>query len=136
VLQGVEDVHQLCELFTRRYSEMYSPEAAFPVGGINVECFYLSASVHQELAEFHKETLSGTDAQHALFGARHACFDPAAGLVETPVYDWPALRAGNVIQGPALIEAPETTYVIEPGWTYTMDQWRNGILEQMPCTTP
>lgn len=130
VLQGVEDVRELCELFTRCYSEIYSPEAAFPVGGINVECFYLAASVRQERAEFHKDSLSGADARNALSGSRPACFDPAAGLMDTPVYDWPALMPGNVIHGPVLIEAPETTYVIERGWTYTMDPWRNGILEQ------
>lgn len=130
VLQGVEDVRELCELFTRRYSEIYSPEAAFPVGGINVECFYLAASVRQERSGFHKDSLSGADARNALSGSRPACFDPATGLMDTPVYDWSALMPGNVIDGPVLIEAPETTYVIERGWTYTMDPWRNGILEQ------
>lgn len=130
VLQGVEDVRELCELFTRCYSEIYSPEAAFPVGGINVECFYLAASVRQARSEFREESLSGGNSRHALSGSRLACFDPVAGLVETPVYDWPALLPGNCIHGPALIEAPETTYVIERGWTYVMDQWRNGILEQ------
>lgn len=130
LLQGEEDVRELCELFTRRYSEIYSPEAAFPVGGINVECFYLAAAVRQVRAEFHAAPMSGADARPALAGTRPACFDPAAGLVDTPVYDWATLKPGNVIQGPALIEAPETTYVIERGWSYTMDAWRNGILEQ------
>jgi N-methylhydantoinase A len=130
VLQGEDDVRGLCDLFTRRYSEIYSPEAAFPVGGINVECFYLAASVRQARAEFPAEPTAGADARAALTGTRPACFDPAAGMTETPVYDWAALKPGNVIHGPALIEAPETTYVIERGWTYAMDAWRNGILEQ------
>jgi N-methylhydantoinase A/oxoprolinase/acetone carboxylase beta subunit len=53
-------------------------------------------------------------------------------MVETPVFGWPFLAPGNVICGPALIEAPGTTYVIEPGWSYRMDAWRNGILQLQP----
>lgn len=129
-LQGGEDVRELCERFTRRYCEIYSPEAAFPVGGVNVECFYLTASVSQPRAPFHHQAPAGPDAAAARTGCRPACFDPAAGLVDTPVYDWTRLAPGNHIDGPALIEAPDTTYVIEPGWSYRMDGWRNGVLQR------
>ncbi|MDO9598935.1 MAG: hydantoinase/oxoprolinase family protein [Azoarcus sp.] len=130
LLQGEDDVRALCERFTGRYSEIYSPEAAFPVGGINVECFYLTASVSQPRAPFPRQADGGEDPSSALGGSRPACFDPAAGLVDTPVYDWTRLAPGNRIAGPALIEAPETTYVIEPGWHYRMDPWKNGVLER------
>jgi N-methylhydantoinase A/acetophenone carboxylase len=130
LLQGEDDVRALCERFTGRYSEIYSPEAAFPVGGINVECFYLTASVSQPCAPFPRQADGGEDASAARAGSRPACFDPAAGLADTPVYDWTRLAPGNRIAGPALIEAPETTYVIEPGWHYRMDPWKNGVLER------
>jgi N-methylhydantoinase A/oxoprolinase/acetone carboxylase beta subunit len=64
-------------------------------------------------------------------GGRPACWNPAEGYVDTPVYDLERIRPGNTIAGPALIEARETTYVIEPGWRYCMDAWRNGILDQL-----
>lgn len=130
LLQGEDDVRELCERFTQRYSEIYSPEAAFPVGGINVECFYLTASVSQPRAPFHHQAAGSDDPSAARGGSRPACFDPTAGLVNTPVFGWTKLVPGNRIAGPALIEAPETTYVIEPGWTYRMDGWRNGVLER------
>ena len=65
----------------------------------------------------------------ASVGSRPACWDPAAGCVDTPVYQLARLRPGNVVAGPAIIEARETTYVIEPGWSFRMDVWRNGVLE-------
>ena len=40
-----EEFKDICDTFTEQYSTMYSPEATFPQGGINVECFYLTASV-------------------------------------------------------------------------------------------
>ncbi|MFA7282589.1 MAG: hydantoinase/oxoprolinase family protein, partial [Sterolibacterium sp.] len=130
-LNNADDVKALCELFTRRYSEIYSPEAAFPVGGINVECFYLAAGVHNPRQEFKPVALSAAGVSAAArLESRPACFDPAAGMVDTPVYDWLGLVPGNQLAGPALIEAPDTTYVIEPGWTYRMDAYRNGILER------
>ena len=133
ILQGEDDVRELCELFTKLYSDIYSPEAAFPVGGINIECFYLAALVRQERPEFHEEASAGEQpATASRIGSRSACFDPAVGMVETPVFGWLSLAPGNVISGPALIEAPATTYVIEPGWSYRMDAWRNGVLLQQP----
>jgi N-methylhydantoinase A/acetophenone carboxylase len=131
ILQGEDDVRELCDRFTKLYSDIYSPEAAFPVGGINIECFYLAASVRQERPEFRSEAPAGEQpSPSARIGSRLACFDPAIGMVETPVFGWLSLAPGNVISGPSLIEAPGTTYVIEPGWSYRMDAWRNGILQQ------
>ncbi|MCX7170021.1 MAG: hydantoinase/oxoprolinase family protein, partial [Proteobacteria bacterium] len=131
LLRDVEDVKALCELFTRRYSEIYSPEAVFPVGGINVEGFYLAASVHAPRKEFKPAALSDASPSKAAHrGQRPACFNPAEGLVDTPVYDWLELMPGNSLAGPVLIEAPDTTYVIEPGWHYRMDAYRNGILNR------
>lgn len=130
LLHSEDDARELCEAFTQRYSEIYSPEAAFPVGGINVEGFYLTASVSQEKIEFKHSPGNGASPVAAFLGTRPACFDPAQGLIDTPVYDWRALEPQNTLQGPALIDAPETTYVIDRGWTYTMDAWRNGILQQ------
>lgn len=131
LLLSEEEIRELCDAFTRRYSEIYSPEAAFPVGGINVESFYLTASVNQAKAEFKQSAGSGPSPAAAFIGTRPACFDPVLGLVDTPVYDWRALEPENTLQGPALIDAPETTYVIDRGWIYMMDAWRNGILQQI-----
>lgn len=124
-----DDVAALCDAFTRQYSETYSPEAAFPAGGINVECFYLTASVEEAPPALRSGGEGGAEpAADALAGHRPACFDVAKGLEDVAVYDWTKLLPGNRIAGPALIEAPDTTYVIEPGWTYRMDALRNGIL--------
>ncbi|HEY0836206.1 MAG TPA: hydantoinase/oxoprolinase family protein [Azospirillum sp.] len=130
-LDGTADVEALCAAFTEQYSRVYSPEAVFPAGGINVECFYLTASVMSDEAPLSPATMDGAEPPAAArLGSRPACFDPAAGYRDTPVFGWTALRPGNAIAGPALIEAPDTTYVVEPGWTYRMDALRNGILER------
>jgi len=130
-LHSVDEVRELCELFNRRYSEIYSAEAAFPAGGVNVECFYLTATVPTcRQSAPPGQQASARPAKAAWRGRRSACFDPGAGMVEVPVFDWTALNPGNRIRGPAIIEAPDTTYVIEPSWLYRMDGRRNGLLER------
>jgi N-methylhydantoinase A len=48
----------------------------------------------------------------------HAWSDGA----DTPVYDRKALAAGQTIAGPVIIEERETTTVIPPGWSATIDR--------------
>ncbi len=48
--------------------------------------------------------------------------------IETPVFDRLALPVGAVIPGPAILEQPDTTVVIEPGTTGTTDKFGNIIL--------
>jgi N-methylhydantoinase A len=130
-LQSGEDVKEICELFTRRYSQIYSPEAAFPIGGINVECFHLTASVTSGQSELRHEPLGEREPDpSARLPERPAWLESSKGLVDTPVYRWDRLAPGNRIAGPAIIEAAQTTYVVEPGWIYVMDPFRSGVLEQ------
>jgi N-methylhydantoinase A len=48
-------------------------------------------------------------------------FDLDAPPVDTPVYARADLGAGDHVPGPAIVEERETTSVIRPGWTVTVD---------------
>jgi N-methylhydantoinase A len=50
--------------------------------------------------------------------------------VEALVYEPEALRAGDRILGPAIIEERTTTVVVPPGFTCEVDNWRNYILRR------
>ena len=49
-------------------------------------------------------------------------FQEAGGYIETPVYDRYALKQGDRVRGPAIVEERETTIVILPGWQATVDR--------------
>ena len=51
------------------------------------------------------------------------------GFRDTKIYDYQRLQAGNVVQGPAVIDSDSTTYVIPLGARLTVDRYRNGIIE-------
>ncbi len=129
ILRNSDDYKEICDLFTRRYAEVYSPEATFPMGGINLECFHLTAMVAMpplKLQTFEENGSQPPDS--ANLSTREAYWTALGGFVETPVFAFKELLAGNEIEGPALVEADDTTYVIEPGWRFVLDRFRNAIL--------
>jgi N-methylhydantoinase A len=59
---------------------------------------------------------------------RGVCFDAAAGYVETPIVPRARLRPGVRVEGPAIIEEFGSTVPIHPGFSATVDAWRNLIV--------
>ncbi len=45
------------------------------------------------------------------------------------IYDWDLLKTGNVVEGPAILESADTTYLIPEGWNVRVDEYRNGVVE-------
>ena len=128
-IHSTEDVKRVCDRFTEEFSRMYSAEAAFPQGGIEIETYRLF--VYLNLPHFPitvHEVMGESSPKQALKGQRDMFWEKLNGFKRTDVYQWDMLRAGNVIEGPAIIEADNTTVVIEPGWTSTMTQQLYGIL--------
>ena len=131
-VQSPQDFKDIGDHFTEQYSAMYSPEATFPMGGINVECFYLTAFVETPFPEIKTFELKGAEPlPRALKEPRRAFWAALGGFKETAVFAYEALEPGNQIAGPALIEARDTTFVIEPGWKFTLDLYFNGALERI-----
>ncbi|MFN8484264.1 MAG: hydantoinase/oxoprolinase family protein [Anaerolineae bacterium] len=61
----------------------------------------------------------------ALKGERQAYFASLGGFVATPVYDRYALRAGATFAGPAIVEERDSTAVVGPNATATIDEYLN-----------
>src|SRR5213079_491042 len=69
------------------------------------------------------------DRGRAVKGSRRAYFPEARGYVDTPVYDRYALAAGARLTGPAIVEERESTTVLPPGATASVDEYANLIVE-------
>ena len=57
-------------------------------------------------------------------GERRAYFAPT-GFVPTPIFDRARLPLGALMAGPAIVEQPDTTTVIPPGYTATVETTGN-----------
>jgi N-methylhydantoinase A len=70
------------------------------------------------------------DARDAgLKGRRRAWFPETRGWTDTAVYDRYALAPGSRIDGPAIVEERESTSVLPPGTSATVDEYANLIVE-------
>ena len=62
-------------------------------------------------------------------GQRDVYFGPNRGWSNAPVVDRASL-SGQTTSGPLIIEEYDSTTVVPPGWTASVDQWSNIILER------
>ena len=58
--------------------------------------------------------------------ARQVCFN--AGWLDTPIFDRASLGTGATLAGPAIVEQPDTTTVIDPGATVIVDGLGNLVI--------
>ena len=63
----------------------------------------------------------GGQASEAIRTRRPMIFGADAAAISTAVYDGTRLGAGDVIDGPSVIEEPTTTIVVQPGWQARLD---------------
>ena len=73
--------------------------------------------------EVRHHRFQGADASHALKSRRRILC--GSSKEEAPIYRWEALRAGNQVQGCAVLEGVNSTYFVPKGWTLEMDQFGN-----------
>ena len=70
----------------------------------------------------------GAVAKAALKGEREVYRNGA--FTPSKVYAADRLKPGNAVEGPAIVEAADSTVVAPQGWTYTVDAFGNGVLER------
>ena len=72
-------------------------------------------------------TFGRSSARPPIKGRRKAFF--GGRFTVTPIYDGPAMRAGQRVKGPAIIEEPFTTIVLHPRQEATLDRHGNYRIE-------
>jgi N-methylhydantoinase A len=72
-----------------------------------------------------KSDLAGQSSAPALKGKREVFLSEAGRFVPIEIYEFDRLRPGNVIAGPAIIEATTTTMFMLSGQVATIDEYKN-----------
>jgi N-methylhydantoinase A/oxoprolinase/acetone carboxylase beta subunit len=134
-VSGPDDVLAIREAFETEYSQAYSSLGLNPEAGIEIHNFVLRGRVSQPRPELKRHEDRGTDASAAQTGTRRAYWEEV-GAVETPVYTQDLLECGNRLDGPAIVEAEDTTIVVEPGWTFSLDPYMNALIERTAAREP
>ncbi len=126
-LTSVQDISTIASAFEKEYNEVYSPISTTPQNGVEIDNFVLQATAPRDKPLLAEYPLSGPDPQSAETGSRPVYWLPD-GFQSSIIYDWGKLLPGNIVNGPAIIEAPFTTIAVPPNSTYVVDNKLTGIL--------
>jgi acetone carboxylase, beta subunit len=122
-LSGPSDLSAIAESFETVYGQTYANAARSPEVGYFVTLAILTGSVDIEKPALAVEPLAlAEEVNDARKAGRDVFID--GSWREAAIYDMDALRAGNQIVGPAVVEAPSTSFFVPPRRTATLDEHR------------
>jgi len=114
VQQEVED------RFHRRHQELYDfSQPGYPVELISLTLTAIGLSPQLRFRVDEDGGGRGATAEIEPIARRLARFDRGSRAVDTPVYAGEAFRSGQSVESPAIIEEPNTTIAVPPGWRGT-----------------
>lgn len=118
-IETLHDVLEIIEKLATDFAKRYGADAAAPESGIWVSNLRVVSYVDLEQLKFLnmmplKDKLPAPEP----VATRECFFVGREGSFATPIYDGAALTPGVVIDGPAIVNPGQTTYLVEPGWQF------------------
>ena len=127
-----KDIDDTVAYFGRRHEELYT----FSMPWKPVEMLTLRLKASSPRAPFSlPEVGAGTEDPSQALKRRRTCRFSGKDI-DTPIYDGEKVLAGNVIQGPAVIEEVTTTVVIPETYACTVDKYKNYVLTRVEQRRP
>lgn len=121
-------IKELCERFDELFGRVYAISARSREFGYTITRAIMMGYLKLPKPRIKEEKeVSPKPPADAFKGEREVFWDGRWYLAE--VYEMGKLRAGNIIQGPAIIEAPASTYVVPPNYKTKLDSRRIFWLE-------
>jgi len=130
-LQSQKDVKELYQDF-RSHLMNLSFGVDLPEAPVRIETFALQGSIPtgEDASGSRSSTIDKKRKQRPIASRaeRGVIWDSSLSRVKTPVFLVEELSKGDLIDGPAIGEARDTTYVIPPGWQLSVMQGSVGEL--------
>ncbi len=123
------DVIELLDLFSNIYAHRYGEGSQAPEAGVRINVIRVVSFVDHEKLDIEPSLAEPRPAGSPNHW-RDCHFPSADGPVKTAVYDFAELAEGAVVEGPALVETPRTTYLAEPGWQLTIGRTGSAVLSK------
>lgn len=130
LLPGVEaltapDLEAIYRRFDEFYELTYGPGAGYREAGKEIMAFRVLAIGELNKPRLRKYPMQKNQAAAAIKAERKVYFEEERDFIATKIYDYGRLAPGSEISGPAIIETPITTIVINPSDRATMDEYYN-----------
>ena len=125
-MKEVKDSGAIAEAFIKAYERLYSFSTDDMMQIVNFGLSAVGDIVYPVITE---EEFAGSDASNAIIGSRWV-YQGDGVFADYPLYDRAALRNGNVVKGPAIVEQMDSTTLILVGQKATVDQYLNMVIER------
>jgi N-methylhydantoinase A len=127
---GIEEIspramEQAYDRFDQLYEQTYGPGAGYREAGKEIMVFRVAATGQLKRPSLKGYRLENKSADTALKTPRRVYFEEERDFVPTRIYDYNGLGPGAEILGPAVIETPITTIVINPKDRALVDEYLN-----------
>jgi N-methylhydantoinase A len=124
-----EDMDFVASQFDTAYEGIYGKGAGYTPAGRFINTFIVQGIGRIPKVHLSRYEGKSLDASGALKGKRNAFFRKYDKYVTTNIYYYGKLQAGNIIEGPAIIEAAWTTMVIPPDQKGRVDEYLNIVIK-------
>lgn len=128
---SVEDsnsVRRIVESFRSEFLRLSGIE--FPTAAIRLETLRILAQTPALLKPvIPKHELGSADSSGAVKNVRKV-FWKKSGYTDTKVFDLTRMKPGNIVFGPTVVEAPDTTFVVPEDMRLTIDEYKNVVISK------
>lgn len=124
---GIDEdvVDDLTTRFGEEYRERYSAAALFPEARLEIRGIRVEPTVPVETFERSEVSAAETGADASPKGTRDIFWPSKGRKVETEVYDGLGLTAGGTVEGPAVVDMPNTSVVVRDGQQLEKDSYND-----------
>jgi N-methylhydantoinase A len=122
---SAEHLDQAYEQFDQLYEQTYGPGAGYREAGKEIMVFRVAASGQLKKPALKSYPARSQRADEALKSSRRVYFEEKKDFVPTRIYDYKRLGPGAEMLGPAIIETPITTIVVNPNDRAVLDEYLN-----------
>jgi N-methylhydantoinase A len=120
-----QDLEGIYQRFDELYELTYGPGAGYREAGKEIMAFRVVAIGELSKPKLKKHPITANQAAAALKPERKVYFEEQKDFIATRVYDYDRLMCGSEVFGPAIIETPITTVVVNPNNRAIVDDYRN-----------
>ncbi|ONM48477.1 hydantoinase/oxoprolinase family protein [Nocardia donostiensis] len=122
-LETRSDLAEIIKAYFDEYGDRFGDLALTKEIGISIDAIRLRAWIPRPAPGQMERPVSSEPVKVAHKGSRSCWWVSADQPQETEIYDYAALRPGHRLTGPAIVEATDTSILIEPGWQGEMDSY-------------
>jgi N-methylhydantoinase A len=121
-------ITRMMDRFVEQFAELFGKDAVFKGAGAELWSLRVQAKGAMDRPRAARVTNAHSEGGHVP-SSRRLYLGPKLGEALVDVVRGAALRRGDRVQGPAVIEHPGTTIFVGPGQTAVIDDFENTVIE-------